>query len=248
MPAIEFDDSGRHPVQKGPVVGNCDNAALEFNQQILQPLDRFEIEMVGWLIEQKNVGLRNQSLGQRHPLAGAAGQSAYKRVTIKMQSFHCLHYTLLPVPAVLRFDCVLQCTQIPLSQAIRIHQRDRFRHADADNLKYSCIHVERRLLGYIGDAQVLLYLYRAIIRLFKPGKNFQQRGFAGAVTTNQTDAFAGFKRKIGPVEQCNMAEGQLRIEKSDECHIARNYLAERRVPMRHCAGPPGICPDQCGFS
>jgi hypothetical protein len=78
--AVELDDARGHAVQEGAVVGDGHHAALEVDQQLLQPLDRVQVQVVGGLVEQQHVGLAHQRLGQRHALAGAAGQRADLRL------------------------------------------------------------------------------------------------------------------------------------------------------------------------
>ena len=69
--AIQLDDGRRHLVEKSPVVGDGDDAAVEIDQQIFQPGNRVQIKVVGGLVEQQHIRPGNQRLGQRHTLFGA---------------------------------------------------------------------------------------------------------------------------------------------------------------------------------
>ena len=53
---IELDDPRRDGVEEGAVVGDDHDAALEADEQLLEPGDRVEVEVVGRLVEQENVG------------------------------------------------------------------------------------------------------------------------------------------------------------------------------------------------
>ena len=44
-------------------MGYHDNGILEIDQEILKPCDRIQIQMVGRLVEQQNVGVTEQCLG-----------------------------------------------------------------------------------------------------------------------------------------------------------------------------------------
>ena len=46
-------------------MGYYDNGILEINQEVFQPCDRIQIQMVGRLIQQQNVGITEQCLGQQ---------------------------------------------------------------------------------------------------------------------------------------------------------------------------------------
>ena len=46
-------------------MGYYDNGILEIDQEILQPCDRIQIQMVGRLVEQQNVGVTEQCFGSQ---------------------------------------------------------------------------------------------------------------------------------------------------------------------------------------
>ena len=61
-------------------MGYYDNGILEINQKFLQPCDRIQIQMVGRLIQQQNVGITEQCLGQQDLHLQAAVQILHERV------------------------------------------------------------------------------------------------------------------------------------------------------------------------
>jgi hypothetical protein len=97
--AIEVDDAGRNPVQEGAVVGDCHNAALEIDQQVFQPFDRVQVEMVGGLVKQQDVWPADQGLGQRDPLFRATGQGRDDGLLVQVQAVQGLFHPL-PSPCV----------------------------------------------------------------------------------------------------------------------------------------------------
>ena len=68
LAAVEFDDAGGDAVEEGAVVGDGDDAALEIEQQVFQPLDGVQVQVVGRLVEQQHVRPPHQRLRQRHAL------------------------------------------------------------------------------------------------------------------------------------------------------------------------------------
>src|SRR5258708_30914631 len=54
--AIQFDDAGGGPIEEGAIVRD-DNGSGHLEQQLLQSFDGFDIEMIGGLIEQQQIGL-----------------------------------------------------------------------------------------------------------------------------------------------------------------------------------------------
>ena len=85
--------------------------------------------------------------------------------------------------------------------------------------------IEHGLLRDVGDAKALLQLQGAVVGPLQPRQDLQQRGLARAVAPDQADALAGLERKVGVIEQCDVAVGQLRVQKSDQCHGAGDYPA-----------------------
>ena len=63
--------------------------------------------MIGGLIQQQDVGLLHQCLGQRNPFGGTARKFRNPRQRIEAQTVQRLLYPLLPAPAVARLDGVL---------------------------------------------------------------------------------------------------------------------------------------------
>ena len=73
LAAVEFDDAGRHGVEEASVVSDDHHAAPCIEQQMFQPSYADEVQVVGRLVEQEQVGLVGQGASQRNPFPGAAG-------------------------------------------------------------------------------------------------------------------------------------------------------------------------------
>ena len=63
-------------------MGDQDDAALIVPERVFQPLHRFRVEMVGWLVQQQDIGRVQQQLAQRHPAPFAARERAHLGVAI----------------------------------------------------------------------------------------------------------------------------------------------------------------------
>ena len=74
--AIELEDPARDVVEEVPVVGHRDDGAVVLLQVPLEPRDRLGVEVVRRLVEQQQIGLRQQQAAQRDPAALATGQRA----------------------------------------------------------------------------------------------------------------------------------------------------------------------------
>ncbi len=70
-PRFELEDRGAHRLQEPAVVGNEHDRCVEVDEVALQPLERGDVEVVGRLVEEDEVGARGQHPGKR-----GAGQLA----------------------------------------------------------------------------------------------------------------------------------------------------------------------------
>ena len=71
-PAVELEDGRRQRLEEPAVVGDEDHRGVDRAQQLLEPLDRLDVEVVGGLVEQQEVGLRGERAAERGPRELAA--------------------------------------------------------------------------------------------------------------------------------------------------------------------------------
>ena len=81
-PVGKLGNGGHHPIQEIAVVRDDDHRAVIAFQMVLQPVDTFDVEMIGRLIEKQVVRLPEQQLGQHGPHAPSAGEGFYRAFEI----------------------------------------------------------------------------------------------------------------------------------------------------------------------
>ena len=132
-------------------------------QVIFQPADHLRIQVVGGLVQQKQIRRVHQGGGQGHPLALTAGQSAHFLIHVfnaqPGENFHRLIPGDFPGSGVK--------TRLHL-----LHNR--------------VFRVKGRVLGQISQADVGVVADGALIRGFHPGGQPEEGGFAAAVDTHDT--------------------------------------------------------------
>ena len=89
-------------------MGNHDQAAFKCFEQVFQPDNRVDVQMVGRLIQQQYVGLLHPSLRQGDALFLPAGEVANFFVFRQTEFAQSLLHRRIQLPAVLRFDFKLQ--------------------------------------------------------------------------------------------------------------------------------------------
>ena len=74
LAAIEMQDLVDRGVEQVAIVADDDHGARIVRQMILEPQRAFEVEIVGRLVQQQQIGRREQRRGERDPHAPAAGK------------------------------------------------------------------------------------------------------------------------------------------------------------------------------
>ena len=74
MAAVELEDPARGVVEEVAIVRHRDHGAGKALQELLEPLHALGVEVVGRLVEQQQVGLRQQQPAERDAALLAAGE------------------------------------------------------------------------------------------------------------------------------------------------------------------------------
>ncbi len=172
--AARIDAADLHHVagncaQKSPIVGGDQVAERRRPEQPLQPDDAGQIEVVGRLIEQQQVGLAHELAGQGKPFAPAAGKMIGPLIGIAETDLR--QRDRRPGFALVILDRLAG-------------KRGQKHRADAQTGS------ERVVLGQVTDARAAPQGTRAGVGLLKAGQQFQERRFAGAVRSDQPQALA----------------------------------------------------------
>ncbi len=140
-------------------------------KQLFQPLDAGQVEVVGGLVQQHHFRLGNQRLDNSQPFAPPAGEGRGLNIQI------CEAGTpgqLAQAAFALRF------VDVRGRQGLFQHLADRTTAG------------KTRILGHVSGAGPLAHRKFARVRLNLPRKDGQQRGLAGSIRADQSDAIAVF--------------------------------------------------------
>ncbi len=180
-----LDDSSRRILQKDPVMGHEDHGHVRLTNKGLQPQNTFQIKMVRRFIQEQDIRILYDSTCQREPLLPASGEGLHGNIEIlEAQCRECDGRSRLGV------------NRIPTVPGHHIEHgghRSRSRR-------------EEIVLLDIHHSGVSSPVDLALIGLFDPRQNLQQRGLAGTVGTDQSNAITIFdvnrdlfKQRIGRI-------------------------------------------------
>src|SRR5699024_2006401 len=80
LSVIDIGNLCTNLVQEITVVGNDDYRVVKIDQELLQPLDRIQIQVVGGLIEKQDIRISEQRAGKKHFDLLASGQISHQRI------------------------------------------------------------------------------------------------------------------------------------------------------------------------
>ena len=183
-------------------MGDRDDRARVLLEMSLQPGDRLGVEMIGRLVEQQQVGCREQEPAQRHPAALTSRQSGH-RVFPRWhaEGVHGDIDLALQVPGARRLDPAFQvgllraqsvvvglgvrpaCQHLLIAVEERLDRCHPFHHVSDDVLA----RVEHRFLRQQADGEPLAKPGLARCGLVLAGHDPQQGGLSGAVGADHPD-------------------------------------------------------------
>ena len=207
--AVELEDPAGDIVEEVAVMGNDQDRARIGPQMAFQPVHRLGIEMVGRLVEQQHLGLRQQQLAQRDAALFAARQLRHVGVVgWAAQRVHRLVDLAVEIPQALGLDLVLQLHHLVGGVVRVVHgeivvaRQDRLlrRHAQHDVLAHAQLLVELRLLRQVADARTLGDEAVADELLVDPRHDAQQGRLARAVDAEHADLGRRVERQVDVVE------------------------------------------------
>ena len=187
--AIEPHGGVGEVLQETPVMADDDQSRAQSFQLRFEPSDGGEIEMIGRLVEQQNIGRGRECARKRRAPRFAAGK---------------LRGILLAREAKL-IEIRLRLMRIVAGREASPHVIVRRR-----------VMSEIRLLREITDGRAWIDKAAAAIGLDQTRGDFEQSGFARAVAADQAHLFTGRDGQIRGFEQGRAAEGQRNVAKLDQ--------------------------------
>ena len=107
-PRSSLDDAGGEALEERPIVRDEHDGAGVVGEEGFEPGDGVDVEMVGRLVEQQQIGLRHQRPREQHAPSPSAGERVDDGVGGQAQPGEHQLDPLLEAPAVALFQFVLQ--------------------------------------------------------------------------------------------------------------------------------------------
>ena len=230
---VHVHDVGADVVEEAVVVGDDDRRALVgVHQELLQPADGEDVEVVGGLVEEQHVGLGGEHLGEQHAQLEAAGEGR-EQVAVDLgrdaEPFEHLARPGFQGIAVVAEDQVLHLG-VAVGVEFRLGVGEQALLLDhrlpdvvvAHHGDFQDGHVLVAEVVLLEDAQLeaLGHRDRPLAGDVVPGEDAQKGRFTRAVGPHEAIAVAGVELDRHPLEQGLGAEGLTKVGDGD--HRAEN--------------------------
>ena len=248
-PVRKFGNGGHHPIQEIAVVGDDDHGPLVVLQMVLQPVDAFDVEVIGWFVEKQVIRLPEQKPGQHGPHAPSAGEGFYGALDIvggKSETgkdhFRPRAGQMGLVHSQGRMNAVQRMERIGVIRPLVFLQRIQF--GDKPRLlglKFP--EVRKALQRLVKDGRFgiegLHILFEVsdggagadgkppLVRLHMPLDEPEHRGFSRSVLPDQADPFSRRNAPRQPVEEHLIAEAERYVVELD--HGEKGGLNKRKT-------------------
>ena len=235
LPVGKLHDPGGNPVKKTAVVGDEKTAAAVIGEEVFDPLHRADVEMVGRLVEQQQVGFGHDRPRQRNPALFAAGEGAAEPVPVGETEFFQHEIELVvEVPAVVQHQLMVdggvfgRVDRKGFKFVLEFPEpgeplRDIFRNR--------AVAVEPELLRKERHPQLPRPGDRTAAGKLLAGDQTEQRGLAAAVPADQPDPFPAGNGKFRVVVKCLPPDGERQLFRGPE------YIVSHSVSRRFYAAP-----------
>src|SRR5690606_16076349 len=202
---VDLDDARGQRAQEAAVVGDEQQAAGERLEEAFQPRDRRDVEMVGGLVQQQDVGFAHQRAGQQHAPLHAARQRLEARLRGQFELLDHLGHAAVEGAAVQGLD-----PRLRLAHRCHVARRDR--------VEPRAGRVLRHFLGHARHHRARLQAHFAVVGLEFARDQAHQGGLAGAVAADDAHALAGLDRQVHALEQQRAADAEVDALELEEGH------------------------------
>ena len=100
LAAIYLNKASCQVIHKASVMADKEQGTLPFQQKLLEPVNGFNIKMVGGLIQQQQIGVTDQRSGQQYPALIAAGETGDIHIRIQRHFTDNGFNPLVDIPAI----------------------------------------------------------------------------------------------------------------------------------------------------
>ena len=223
--AVEMRDRLDRAVEQAAVMRHHQRGTGEAGEPALQPQGRLQVEVVGWFIQQQQIGVGEQRGGQRHahpPAAGKRRHRACLRRVIEAQSGEDRGGAGGRGVGTDGTQPLMDFSEPERVSAFHLGQQTEALGIAVQHGIQEAGGTVRRFLPDGRDTGAAGEPHLTAVERDIAHDGAQQGGFAGAVAAHEADAPARVDREIGPVQQSTSAQADDGTGNNQDRHGGRD--------------------------
>ncbi len=233
----------RHDVVEEPlIVGDDDRAPGIRGEELLEPADRDDVEVVGRLVEEEHVGPPEEHLREQDAQLEPARERLERALVVlglDPEPLEDLARARLERPAVVEAQHLLElgrALRVALvREALVVTERSVHDlvalHREVDDRR---VVVEEAILPQDAEARAFLHADRALRRRLEPAHDAQQRRLARSVRAHEAVAIARLEVQRHALEQRTRAERLAEVIERERAHRTRQTLKRKCTTSPSC--------------
>ena len=253
---LQLQHRGADRLQEPAVVGDQDDRGVEAREVALEPLERRDVEVVGGLVEQQQVGVAGERPGERGARELAAGEGAQLAVELLVREAQAVQRgerLRAPVPAARVLEAGLgdgiAPKQVRIARVLRHRALDRSQPLlERDQVGAAGEHVvaqrqtrlPRRPLVVERDASALLEDELAAVDRVLRGQHAQQGGLPGPVAARERHPIAPLELERHAPEQRSPRHVLVQRRCDHNRHALNRHTS--RTQVTHALAPSACGP------
>ena len=237
--AVEMQDRADRAVQQVAVVADDEHGVRIAGEEVLEPDRAFEVEIVGRLVQQQDVGAREEHARERHahpPAAGEIGAGARLGRRVEAEAVQDRGG-----PGLGGMGVDVRQPRLDLGDAggvargLGLGEKGGAFGVGFEHGVDEAVAGRRRLLGHAADAGAARGLDLAAVEREFPPDQAEERGLPGAVAADEADLVTGRDQRRGVVEELLSLEGEADVA---ECQHGRGCGPAREACQHGRPLPP----------
>ncbi len=220
--ALDVGDAAGDVVEEIAVVGNQQQRAAVILEPLFEPDDGIEVQVIGGLVEQQQVGAAHQRPPQVQPHAPAAGEARHRLQELPVGKTQAVQQGRCPGPGAVAVDVAQQL--VAVGEALAVMGRLRLGDLGLDLAQFG-VAVEhvlqggcgngRRLLRHVGDHPARRQFQIARVGVQLSPQHGEQAGLAAAVGADHAHLLSGVDLEGGAFDQRARAASEGEIAQLD---------------------------------
>ena len=203
------------------------------DEELLHPLHRFHVEVIGGFVEQQDVGLGDQRAGQQRLALAATRGRRKRRIGVEGQVHEHRLHPRVHLPGVGRVERVVRAVEfaqrgvavvgaeVVTDLVIARQQAAQFAESGGHHVVRGAVDVARNFLFEPRHRDSRLPHHLALVGKQRAVEQLHERALSRTVAPQQADAFAALDRKAGVIEHRRSAEGDGDVLDAQQCHVER---------------------------